>query len=62
MLKEYRMQVGRARVKLEFSKEKNPGLKSEILDILKAGYQSRIEEEFERYCTTLYCKSVPLVG
>ena len=62
MLKEYRMQVGRASVKLEFSEEKNPNLKSEVLDILSVGYRKRIEEEFEKYRLALYYELAPLAG
>ena len=62
MLKEYRMQVGRASVKLEFSEEKNPNLKSEVLDILSVGYRKRIVEEFEKYRLALYYESAPLAG
>ena len=61
-MREYQMQVGRAVVKLKFSEEKNERLKSEVLGILRSGYQNKMEEEFEAFRANLYCESVPLAS
>ena len=49
ILKEYRMQVGRASVKLEFSEEAEAGLKDRVKAMMEKAFQSRIEEEFAKY-------------
>ena len=49
MLKEYRMQVGRASVKLEFSDEAEAGLRDRVKAMMEKAFQSRIEEEFAKY-------------
>ncbi len=49
MLKEYRMQVGRASVKLEFSEEAEAGLRDRVKAMMEKAFQSRIEEEFAKY-------------
>jgi len=49
MLKEYRMQVGRASVKMEFSEEGEAGLRDRVKAMMEKAFQSRIEEEFAKY-------------
>ena len=49
MLKEYRMQVGRASVKLEFSEDAEAGLRDRVKAMMEKVFQSRIEEEFAKY-------------
>ena len=49
MLKEYRMQVGRASVKVAFCEEAEAGLKERVKGMLEKAFQNRIEEEFMKF-------------
>ena len=49
MLKEYRMQVGRASVKLEFSENAESGLRDRVKMMLEKSFQNRIEKELVKF-------------
>lgn len=49
MLKEYRMQVGRASVKLEFSENAESSLRDRVKMMLEKSFQNRIEKELVKF-------------